>query len=512
MTVLLDAFSELPAGGRVVRTYDEIAKALDDSWISNEDDRIREMKKRVDLYEDRTWNILKDQIRRQFGSEEIIQSKNQLLSESRFQNVTRRIINEISTVYSENAKRSVAAADGYQEFLRVTHFQRVMEVVNQRLNLCNEVWLSAGVDRAGAPVVRVATPDRFWAISHPLDPIQHIGMVFPIPARGIKRSELDPHFVVWSATEKFFLNGNKRIVKDVVWPEGTAMHSDGVAVNPLGAMPGVLLHRRIPVDRLLDWDTGKDLISAHEAIMLLNLLLLDEQKSGTVLVYAKGDTKDMASGQPMDRKFLLHVPEDVDIDSIDLKADPQSYLSTAKSALHQIAANYGIPGDVFEMSMSSSSGFEIRLKRTRLVEMRRDQAKDFRDHERRFVEVASIVMDREGPPEVRFAPEGFTIDFGETEIPRSAKEKLESRKMARSMGLSNPIDEVMADDPDLDEKAAEKIIDRNLEIWGDLVMRIKEINGLDSDGRTPQQNGAMAHHGGMPPTPSALPRKPEAEA
>jgi len=493
------AFSRLPSGYMVAgRTYSQIVKMLRREYFESNDEkaRQREAAERLDFYCDRFEHHLRALVSRQFGHKLIISEKQKLVPEASYQNLVKRIIDETSTHYAEPAMREVASGgEGYARFLEVTDYHRKMDLVAKLRNLCNEVLVWFGVRGDGEgnnePRMRLITPDQFWAVSDPYDPAELVALVIRLPARGVERKDRDPHYVMWSAEAIAYLDKDWAIVQGFKFPEGARRLEAGVVENPLGRIPGVLVHRGVVTDKLLDPDSGRDLIRAQRTVSLLSLLLIDEQKNGTVLVYAQGRTKDLASGQPLDRRFIVEVPEDVIINSIDLQAEPESYLQTASAVIRQVAANYGIPGDVFDLSFAATSGFEIQLKRARLKEIRRHQSKDFKAIERELAECASAVMDAEASPEYRFSAEGFKIDFGESEVPRSAKEQLEVRAMARKMGLSNPIDEVRADNPDLDDAGALAVVARNLELWGMVLEQIKAMNGLGIDDRTPEQNGAM---------------------
>ena len=269
-----------------------------------------------------------------------------------------------------------------------------------------------------------------------------------------------------------------------------------IAVHPLARIPGYLVHRRVVTERLLDPDSGSDLIAAQEAINLLNLLLLDEQKSGAVLVYMQGGIKDTPTGQPLNRRFLAQFPEGSSIGSVDMGARPESYIATAREVINQIAANRGLGPDSFSLTSTAKSGFEVQIKRTKLREMRREQEDEYRVHDEQITICGSVVNKTDASPTFRFNPNGYHIDFGEQEVPRSAKEKLEVRKMARGMGLSNPVMEAMQDNPDFDEEMAAEWVQTNIETWMDFLDMVKGANTsperatVEEPGQTPEENGA----------------------
>src|SRR5690606_3199356 len=92
----------------------------------------------------------------------------------------------------------------------------------------------------------------------------------------------DPHYLVMTEFEFFKLDKDWRVLEETWEAHG------------LDRMPAILWHREEPDECLLDATSGKDLISAHLAVALLNTLMLKHQKAGTRVPYATGDTSNAA--------------------------------------------------------------------------------------------------------------------------------------------------------------------------------------------------------------------------
>ena len=413
-----------------------------------QDDRKKEVQKRLDLFRDRGRRHFEASLDQIFKNERVRKWRKDFVRFAEFQNITKRVVREISTVYSEPATREVKKANvRYQDFQRVVRFDRKMRQVNRYGNLLNHclVWPDV-VD--GQPVMRTVTPDRFEAVAHPNDPTRAVAFILDQFPNGIEVRASDPHYLVMSEFEFFKLDTEWRLVGSPM-PHG------------LGRMPALLWSREEPDDCILDCTTGRDLTSAHEAVALLNTLLLKHQKSGTKLPYSTGDTATMAMGQPMDEEHLLQAPEGVALSTLDLGAEPESYINTVRAVIKQIAANYGIPESVFDLSYQATSGFEIELKRTGLREIRRDQILDFRPFERDLADLWSVVLGKAGS-EYAFDPAGWSINFGEFDTPQDPSQKLAYWSKLEELGLANRVEMYLDMNPEATVEEAKAAVMANL--------------------------------------------------
>jgi hypothetical protein len=170
-----------------------------------------------------------------------------------------------------------------------------------------------------------------------------------------------------------------------------------------------------------------------------------------------------------------------------------------------MAASYDIPEDVYNLTVNASSGFDRELKREGLNERRTEQIPLYRDAEAELGEIAATVCQKDGATDYAFSPEGWTIDFGEVRTPQDPTSKLAWRKEAKSQLLRTTIDDLMEDNPDLDEDGAEKKFQENL------VQRAREVAmqralNMPADptdpGASPEANGAKG------PASSATPAEP----
>jgi hypothetical protein len=490
---ILETLGTLPSGEVRRLSPDQLTLFLRSKYQTRaEEERKRDSVKRLDLFRDRGRRHFEEALDGIFKNSKVRQWRKDFVRLAEFQNITKRVVREISSVYSEPAKRSVNKADkAYQELQRVVRLDRKMRQVNRYGNLLNHclVWPDVA---DGTPVMRTVTTDRFCAVAHPNDPTRAVAFIIDCFPNGVAVTDADPHYLLMSEFEFVKLDKSWRAV--------------GAPVeHRLGRMPALLWSREEPDDCILDHSSGSDLTSAHMAVALLNTMMLKHQKSGTKLPYATGDTSAMASGQPMDEEHLLQAPEGVALATLDLGADPDSYISAVRAVIKQIAANYGIPESVFDLSYQATSGVEIELKRTGLREIRRDQMLDFRPFERDLADLWSTVLTKAGH-ELAFDSAGWSIDFGEIDTPQDPIVKLDYWTKLEELGLVNRVEMYLDMNPEATEREAIAAVAQNI------AMRIAQMRqfqqaGVGEDGSMQQ----VPHNAGGRPD-SAGPADDEEDA
>lgn len=448
-----------------MRINDEaLARVLWNDYIGNrtETDRRKEARIRLDFYRDRGWSHINDDINEIFQNAKVRSWRKQFVRFSLWQNSTKRIIRETSAVYSESAQRNIGSGnEKYQQLQREMHYDRWLRKTNRFTNLLNETLVRPDVNaHTGAAELRVDTPDKFWAVAHPDDRLTPVGYVveqFP----GINADPLSPHFLGIDEETLFLMNKNGHLI------DGTRK------AHGFGRIPAVLVHREPPDECLLDRFTGRDLISAHRSIAMLIVMMLKHQKSGTRMAYVAGDTSSMPTGQPMDEEALLNLPEGVTASTLDMGADPDNYITAIRETLKQIAANYGIPASVYDLSYQATSGFEINLKRIGLREVRRDQIIDYRPIERDIAEILALVLKRANHP-LKYSMNGWNINFGELEAPTDPLKTLELWVKLEQLDLINRVQMYRNLNPEATMKEAVRVIDANRDIK---IERMRDMQG-----------------------------------
>lgn len=441
----------------------ELCKYLETVCVTDkETERKKEAKRRLDLYMDRGRVHFEAAIDDQYKNAVIKKQLKEFLKTADFQNVTRRIVREISTVYSEPAVRKVKDNDKYQEFIAEIRQDRSMRKVNRLGNLLRDVLVWPRVRDNGYACQEVVPPSRFWAVPHPDDPLQAIGFVLEQFPASAKASPETRHYLAMDDEEFVWLSKGWNFLRR--------------EPHPLKRIPALLWSKEDPDDSILDGTSGADIPNAHVAVTLLNARMLKHQKSGTKMAAVTGDTSGMARGQPMDEETVIEAPEGVAFQTLDLGADPQSYIDTVNSVIKQVAANHGIPMSVFDLSYQATSGFEINLKRSGLREIRADQILDFRPFEKELATLWAATLDARNH-RFAFNPDGWSIEFGDTDTPDSPMDRLEYWKAQEDLDLINRVDIFMKQNPEATEEVALATILKNQEMRIDRMRDLQRANG-----------------------------------
>ena len=468
--------------GRVVRLekhqFEQYIKRWHPDAKNNEKPRRKEARKRIDLYKDRGRKHIEEAIDKLYRNAKVKEWRKAFIEFAEFQNVTNRVIRETSTVYSEPANRLIKGdAKKYKEFQDLVSYDHKLRSVNRLGNLTNDVlvWPTVVESR---PVLRVVTQDRLAAIPHPNDPLKPALYIVDQFPDGMSVKPTDPHYLGMSELEWLVLDKEWNVLS--------------VTEHGLDRMPALLWHREEPDEMLLDWHSGQDLTSAHLAVALLNTMMLKHQKGGTKQAYATGDTSGVARGQAFDEESLLELGDGVTLNTIDMGADPSTYIEAVRAVIKQIAANRGIPESVFDLSYQATSGFEIELKRTGLREIRRDQIMVFKPFERKLADLWSLVLEK-SDSEWKFSTDGWSVDFGEIDTPQDPAARLEYWRKSEELDLINRVQMYMKLNPEATPEEAKAAIEANRK------ERVKVMRTFQAEGQSPfspRPEGGQTRPGG----------------
>ncbi len=461
MTVsILQALAMLPDGAAgVALTHAEFAGYLrDKAKLNGADEQARNERHalRDRLFRDGGDDDMVGIVRKLYQADEVRQKREAVVPITKFSNTTKRIVGELSTVYAEPARRYVDGGTEnqarYDALLEALAFDEQMAVVNQMLNLHRVVLVGPRVrrnpDGSREMVLDIVTPSMARAICNPLDRTQVLGWLvrvdMPLARTPDAWGGKKPEWVLWTDHEWAYLD-------DQLAPISWTPH-------PLG------INRWVPISYAATatpgfWPgrEGEDLVAAHLTGWLAAILMVKETKSNTKQPIVSGDTSAMAKAQVSDSDTPIALPEGVSVTTIDVGTDPDVFIKTESHVLKRAGNNYGLSMDVIEQQgAQSADAREIVLAPLR--ERRRKQLTIMRRAERRIAAVMERVAAVDLPAEQQFSAEGWRMDFAETVVLMSKKERLEVFEHERRLGLTDTEAFLMAEDTDLTaEQAREKI-------------------------------------------------------
>jgi len=445
----LETFGMLPGGKSIQLTWPNFTRYLRDSHLFAEAEKRRKAKcaRRQRFYMSGGDMDMAQFIQAVIKDPTVRAKRLEFVEHSKFNNVLRRVVHELATVYAMPARRTVAGDDNntrYQEVQRRSRQHEVMLRVNRLAILQRNLAIGPRVqDVHGVkqPTIDVVTPDCFSAIPHPLDPTVMAALVLDVAMTPV--SGVAPKQVVWTASEYLFLDASGEMIGQPVkhW---------------YGRIPWILFSIEPPAGCLLDTTTGDDLEAAHRAVWFLDLLLLKEAKSATKQHLIRGDLSRMMREQAADTDVPMEAPEGVDVQTMDNSMDLDMYVQTARSVYETAAANYGLPPSVLRHDGAQSA--EAReLQRVPLREIRLQQQIPFRDLERELADLQALVIGS-AIPELKFSTDGWSVDFADPQTPLGTKEQLEVFEHERRLTMNSTIAELMRRNPDLDREQAVSVM------------------------------------------------------
>lgn len=482
-TSILETLAIMPSGEPGERlTFEELGRYLK-QHVGGDHDRIRNQRHalRDELYRDGGVQYMQGVIARVFKDPDVIRLRQEWVEHARFNNPLKRIVNEISTVYAEPAKRTVPEGqDNYNTLLDRTRFHEQMFQVGRLLNLHRSLLVGfrvrESVDGEREPVIDIATPAVVRAVLHPNDSSLVVGWLIRRETRSARSHIEMPAWTLWTDYERVQLREDFMPIVSTYAEHG------------LGVCPWVPVTLGPPAAGFWPGSEGEDLVAAHVSIRLTNVLLLKESKSATKLPVMQGDGTRTARSQMMDSEGMLEVADGQSATTLDLGMDTGPFRETANHILEHAAHNYGISADLIN-HVGTQSAEARDLMRIPLREIRKQQQIPLRRFELRFMVVMAAVVGAD-LSELAFRGDGGRIEFGEAQTPLSAKEEHALFVELRAAGMTNTVDHLIAMRPGLTEAEAMEIIERNiaLETLRNEMMRpLMQISG-SMGAKTPDGN------------------------
>ncbi len=485
MTALIDLFGV--THNDIVRyVAKEYGLELSSSINNKHRERREEIAQRVRLYNDDGRADFEQLIMDVFEDKTVQDQRKKLIKVATEQNVTRRIVDEVASLYDKPAVRTLANEADNERFHaeeKRVKLHEIMQEAHRLLQLCNDVLIWQFISADKKTKLRVVTPDCFDAIPHPDDATVMAGVLIdktPMAVMpGVNKDSL-PHYELWDDTYRYLLNKKGELVDKYGKPTGEPEQHGQKRI------PGVLLHKREPSDRLLDARAGRDIISAHLGCGLLNVMIMRLSKSqGERQPVLKGNLASVAAGQRMDGETPIALPPEVDLDMLDSRTDASHYLEIKKDKLINVGQRYGLSYEqlTYQETSDTASGKAYSVRREKLTELRGEQR-------RRAVENENEVVTLMG-----FNATDMKIDHSEQAMPQDAIEEMDLLERKMSKGLDSPQAYLKRKDPDLDDDAANALIKKNLSEWAMVILLVRSLNApanadASNPGQSPQQNGA----------------------
>lgn len=458
---------------------------------------------RDQLYRDGGCAYMRDQIDHVFIDQTTRDLRKRWIEITRFNNPTKRIVNETSTVYAEPAKRSVADEAEQVKYKTLTdavaldeHMLKIGRLLN--LHRCLLVGFRVRTLPNGVrePVVDHATPAHVRAVLHPDDSKLVIGWLIRkrsayhrTESGGLTTMNI-PAWTLWTDYERVFLRD------DLTPIVGTYV------VHGLGVNPWIPVTLGPPDSGFWPGEEGEDLVAAHTAIWMENILLLKESKSATKQTIIQGDGATLARGQAADSEVPAELADGQSIQTVDTSMNLGMFTDTSDHILTSTGNNYGL--NVAVINHNGAVSAEAReLLRVPLRELRLQQQIPLRRFEHSFVLVMVAILEHD-LPSMAFDPTGWRMEFGEAQTPLSMIDRMNLFIAQRAEGVSDTVEFLQALFPGMTAEEAMDQIQKHVavETWRNAIMRPMQSISGSMGAQTPSTASGATDVNPAPDTPA----------
>lgn len=432
MTVsIFDALAVLPSGKRGPRlTPEELTAYLQRHYGTDaEKDRNAQHCLRDELYRDGGESHMRTFISRVFKDPTVRDLRLEFVKYARYNNPTKRIVNELATTYSEPAKRIVPNGDEqYQALLKEIRMNERALEIDRLLELHGALLVGFRVgerpDGERYPALDIATPANVRAIMHPNDDTLVIGWMIRCSYKTVRQQDTGtPAWVVWTDHESFYLRDDLSLI------------GDSYQTHDFGVCPWVPVTLMPPGPGFWPGQYGADLVAGHISIWFQSILSLKESKSATKQTVIQGDGTSMSRGQAADSEVPGELADGQSITTVDMSMDLSMFQNLENHILYGLGHNRGLsPAIIEHQGVQSAEARQLMMQPLR--EIRRRRQVPLRIFEERLALVMSIVC-ADDAPEYAFDPVGWRIEFAETEIALDPNAEFDLFKKQREAGLTS---------------------------------------------------------------------------
>jgi len=428
-------------------------------------DRQAEAQDKMDIYMDDFVAIIRDKMSELF----VEKTRDRLLYHvNQSQNILKRVVNEISTLYkTESLRTTEPESERYKDILESMNADVTMKKINRYTNLMNESLLKVGV-RYGKIVYDIITPNICTVIQNEADPTQADAIIYMTTrANTIGAKEIRYHY--WSKDGDYLVYDESfRIVERHYDSADESELLNYPYIDPetgLYLLPFVTFHRQQPDSVFWDQDTGRDLYNATISTAIKMSLFDYYFKTGSFKqIYLIGDKADMPGKQVLDPLTVLRGSgEGAEIGTLDREINLEQLKNAIIFQINTIINNYGISADQYSLIVAEMSGRALKIRNRGLLEIRKEQLPIFKSGEKELFKVTQAVNNAHFPNAQIPDSVKFEIDYGELEIPEDPMEDLEHQTKRLRSGLISLGQFYQHFNPDVkDDTEAEEAIADNL--------------------------------------------------
>lgn len=401
-------------------------------------------------------------------------------------NPSKRIIDELSTIYDEPPTWAFGELvtpeqrEQWGEILETASHEVQLPENNRIVNACNEsaIWVTLDETRT-ALSFQVIDPSRIIAWQFPNNPTKPWALMIFM---GMVDSTGGKPYWLYMSADPMDPNRSNFHRRDLDGREipGTRIPNPYRDDLGLPVLPVEIYHRRAPRGRLWDRTSGNDLF---ELTLLLGVLesainhLVRTDSHAQKYVSGKLSSSSSVRAGTLDvLSFQSHDGSPIAIGQFLSQSNWDGLGGITTRKLQNVLNNHGMSLGDFRLEGSPASGFALRVRKERVVEQRRRQIPLFRTHDRNLYRIVQAVWNFEltnsesavdglelpprsiAKPDPKYAPYQQPLTVQE----RQTEHALTLERIR--LGLDNPVDVLMRENPGMSREDAESRLLENVEI------------------------------------------------
>ena len=482
--------------------------------IKNQSTNVRKwaVKNKKDIYFDNWDYIIQETLNDQYLYDTY---KTLLLLTTKELNIFKRVINEIALVYYREAKRKAVIGNEeeeiiedqvYKELMENSMIDIIMKTVNKMTEITNNtivrpVWRDGSIDYDLFTFdnIEILTDKEDWkkiiAVKY------YINLELPFydgintetgtakmgnnnyttPSGAINNQfGAYSYSYLWTLENKDKTTGkyrNSYIYKFKKINNSLKEEMIEKKVNPYvdlegyPILPFVLFCKNYPIDDLLDFTTGDDLLdlTIQIAIEYVNYNVMKKYNSWRQKYVITNDPdsipNDLSLSPERVAVFPKRIDSSVEVGIWDQESDLKSFFDTIINRITLAVAQYGLDAESFQRSGSAESGIKLKIKKEGLIERREEKLPLYREYEKQLFELTRIVNNYHNPNKIDINAE-FKIDFSDIKTESDPMESANVWTSKIQNNVASPIDWIMQENEDLDEDEAMLVYEKNKAING----------------------------------------------
>ena len=412
-----------------------IDKTIEDIRQDANKNRRKEVNKFLDFYSgDNTRQYIKDKFKASAFQE----------IEPVCFNITRRFIDRMSRIYTQDASRNVS--DTYKNV-----YAHKKDTAMKHIEKMTRLLGTVAVQVTYMPESKCFHYNPILNFDVHLsedDPYTPLAIIYPLalPTSGLYNSK-SIKYAYWDSEHYIVYDNDGKVVEQ---------YAHGV-----GRLPFVFFHREHQLDSF--YTAGAyDIINCNEAI---DIILTEAALGMRFQMFGQYSITGLYSDEKVQRAGsdeILILPEGAEFDIKSPKANVQDAVELVKAMIDLVAQNNHLYVSFAQDGGEVPSGIALKIKDLERFEDFQDDLSLWNSYEHDLYSLERDVA----LLYVLSLPNNFKVDFTEPEYPMTAQDEIAKAQFALEHNLTTPAQLLQKHNKDLTIEEAQKIIDENKEVNG----------------------------------------------